>query len=88
MAVPVLHEPADAAFHCRAGALQAGGSPNQMFQLENQSQHIAYIIAEADRRSGPKPIVEPTAEAEEEWAQEILKTALYALVDHIVKNNL
>lgn len=49
-----------------------------MFQLETHAAHIAYIIAEASRRSGPKAIVEPTAEAEaeEQWAQVILKTAM------------
>jgi hypothetical protein len=47
-----------------------------MFQLETQSQHVAYIIAEASGRFGPKVVIEPTAEAEEQWAQEILKTAM------------
>jgi hypothetical protein len=39
-----------------------------MFQLEQQSAHVAYIIAEAGRKSGLKrPIIEPSQTAEEAW---------------------
>lgn len=50
-------------------------SPNQMFLLETLSTHVAYIIAEASRRAKDKAVVEPTSEAEEEWASRIMAGA-------------
>ncbi|KAK4504033.1 hypothetical protein PRZ48_004948 [Zasmidium cellare] len=57
------------------GGLQAAASPNQMFLLETLSAHVAYMVSEATKRTGGKAIVEPTAEAEEEWASRIMEGA-------------
>lgn len=46
-----------------------------MFLLETLSSHVAYIVAEASCRTGGKAVVEPTAEAEEQWAARILEGA-------------
>lgn len=46
-----------------------------MFLLETLSNHVAYIVAEASRRAGGKVVVEPTVEAEEQWAARIMKGA-------------
>ncbi|KAF2170131.1 hypothetical protein M409DRAFT_51889 [Zasmidium cellare ATCC 36951] len=57
------------------GPFQTAASPNQMFLLETLSSHVAYIVAEASCRTGGKAVVEPTAEAEEQWAARILEGA-------------
>jgi cation diffusion facilitator CzcD-associated flavoprotein CzcO len=63
------------------GPLQAGATGNQMFVLDQLATHIAYIVSESARRAAQeqKPAqkftIEPTAEAEEEWAMQILYRA-------------
>lgn len=49
-------------------------SPNWTFLLDNAATHSAYIMAEAGKRAR-RPVVQPTAEAEEEWANQILAGA-------------
>lgn len=46
-----------------------------MFLLENLSAHVVYIIAEANRKTVGKAVIEPTVEAEEQWAARILEGA-------------
>jgi len=59
------------------GPLQAAVGANQIFTLDTLTAHIAYIIAEATRMAGPgkKAVIEPTAEALEEWAMKIMANA-------------
>jgi cation diffusion facilitator CzcD-associated flavoprotein CzcO len=63
------------------GPLQAGASGNQIFVLDQLATHIAYIVSESARRAAQeqklvqKFSIEPTAEAEEEWAMQILYRA-------------
>lgn len=46
-----------------------------MFLLETLSAHVAYIVAEASRRTGGNAVVEPTVEAEEHWAARVMDGA-------------
>jgi cation diffusion facilitator CzcD-associated flavoprotein CzcO len=61
------------------GPSQAGATANQVFILDNLSTHVAYIISESAKTQGPGPkdriTIEPTQEAEEEWAMQILSRA-------------
>lgn len=50
-------------------------SPNFVSVIECLSIHVAYIIAEAHRKYGDKPIIEPTAQAQEEWTMRLLAGA-------------
>jgi cation diffusion facilitator CzcD-associated flavoprotein CzcO len=68
---------------------QAGVGVNQVQRLEAQSIHIAYIIAEAERRAGDKasgsstngasagckPVIEPTESACDRWGDEVASAA-------------
>jgi hypothetical protein len=56
---------------------QAGVGVNQVQRLEEQSKHLAYIIAEAERRagSGKKAVIEPTEEACAAWGDTIASAA-------------
>ena len=51
--------------------MQAALSPNFLHVTAEQAEHIAYVISETKNR-GIKT-VEPTAEAEEDWVQTIVK---------------
>ena len=51
------------------GLTQTGLAPNLTYMLNHQSKHIAYLVAEANRR-GLKSI-EPTPEAEAEWVRTV-----------------
>ncbi|KAF2095355.1 flavin-binding monooxygenase-like family protein [Rhizodiscina lignyota] len=59
------------------GPLQAGVAANQMYVLDQLSTHIAYILAKAaagvDAKN--KVIIEPTAEAEDQWGLRIMSMA-------------
>ena len=54
--------------------IQSGFTANYPHALSEQSQHAAYIIAEALGRQATR--VEPTEQAEEDWTQEILGAVL------------
>ena len=47
-----------------------------MFTLDVLSSHNAYICTEAKKKAGGRPIIQPTEEAEDEWALLIMSTAL------------
>ena len=55
------------------GAVQTGLSPNFTELYNEQSQHLAYIVARAEA-AGARTI-EPTADAEAEWVRGILASA-------------
>lgn len=57
------------------GPFQTGASPNQVFLLELLSAHVAYMIAEATRRVGGTPLIQPTKEGEEAWAAKCMSGA-------------
>lgn len=54
------------------GINQNGLSPNFTEMFDDQAMHVAYIIGQVRKRG--KTRVEVTAQAEEEWVQEIIKT--------------
>jgi cyclohexanone monooxygenase len=54
--------------------MQSGQSANFQHMLDEKAKHIAFIIAEAGRR-GVKAL-EPTAEAEADWVDTIVKLAV------------
>ena len=60
------------------GLLQAAANANFTFVLDNQLTHIAHIINETMRQAGDgkKPVLEPTIEAQEEWAGKIMEGAV------------
>ena len=53
--------------------VQAGQSPNMSHMIDEQSRHIAYLIHQARERDAVT--IEPTAEAEERWTQEVVQAA-------------
>ncbi|KAL6233062.1 hypothetical protein BDW75DRAFT_232288 [Aspergillus navahoensis] len=59
------------------GPHQIGVCANQMYVLDQLSSHVAYIIARALRHApaGTKVTIEPTAKAEEHWAENIITRA-------------
>lgn len=57
------------------GIQQAAASPNQTFLLEALSKHISYIIATASKKSGSRPIIQPSLDGEEEWSSRIVAGA-------------
>jgi cyclohexanone monooxygenase len=56
-----------------AGGVQSGQSANFVHIIDEQSKHIAYLIDQARRRD--LRTIEPTAEAEHDWAQEVIASA-------------
>jgi cyclohexanone monooxygenase len=56
-----------------ASGTQSGQSANFVHIIDEQSKHIAYLIDQA-RRRGARTI-EPTAEAEQAWTQEVVASA-------------
>src|SRR6476659_7972007 len=54
--------------------VQAGQSANFPHIIDEQSQHIAYVIAEARKRKART--LEPTLDAENAWVEEVVKAAL------------
>jgi cyclohexanone monooxygenase len=72
----------DAAWHARQGLpnvfiisnAQAGFTANFPHMINEQSRHLAYIVAEAKTRGAT--VVEATAEAEAAWTDEIVKLAI------------
>jgi cyclohexanone monooxygenase len=54
--------------------VQAGQSANFPHIIDEQSQHIAYVIAEA-RKRGARTL-EPTLAAENAWVDEVVKAAV------------
>jgi cation diffusion facilitator CzcD-associated flavoprotein CzcO len=61
------------------GPIQAGATANQIFVLDTLAEHVAFIIAAAEKRPGGKKkkmIIEPSKEAEEEWTMRIAQLAL------------
>lgn len=60
------------------GVSQIGVAANQVYVLDQASAHTAYIISETVKRAGAENkevSVEPTLEAEESWAVQILMRA-------------
>lgn len=55
------------------GINQNGLSPNMTAMFDDQAVHVSYIIDEVSKRG--KRVVEPTAEAEAAWVEEIVKLA-------------
>ncbi len=58
------------------GILQNGLSPNLTSMLDDQAQHIAYIIEQVKARGARR--VEPSAEAEADWVATIRKLARHS----------
>ena len=56
-----------------ASGVQSGQGANFAHIIDEQSQHIAHLIDEARRRE--LRTIEPTAEAEHAWAQEVVASA-------------
>jgi cyclohexanone monooxygenase len=56
------------------GMSQNGGSVNLTHVLDDQAQHITYLIGEVDKRQGQ--YLEATAEAENQWVAEIKRLAV------------
>lgn len=52
------------------GPYQAGTTANNTFTLDTMITHAAYIMAEAVKKGG-NPVVEPTMEAQGQWATQI-----------------
>lgn len=64
-----------------SGMCQHGTSPNNTGGIDTLARHAAYIITESLRRAGDASrlvAIEPSEEAEESWAAEILKYDLFA----------
>jgi cyclohexanone monooxygenase len=59
-------------FH--TGFIQGGVSANTTAMLEQQVEHIAYIISEAVKRDATT--VEPSQQAQEEWIKTIAETSV------------
>ncbi|GFG74331.1 flavin-containing monooxygenase [Mycobacterium botniense] len=59
-------------FH--TGFIQGGVAANTTAMLEQQAEHIAYIIAEAQKRGAVT--VEPSQRAQDQWIQVIRETAV------------
>ena len=55
------------------GINQNGLSPNMTSMFDDQALHVAYIVSEVEKRG--KRVVEVTAEAEQEWVDEIVRLA-------------
>lgn len=62
------------------GPNQAGGSANAVYTLDLLSEHIAWLLAKAKKRSkNGKLYIEPEDQAMEDWAKEIVSRAsIYA----------
>ena len=56
-----------------ASGVQSGQSANFAHIIDEQSKHIAYLIDQARRRDART--IEPTADAEQAWAQEVIASA-------------
>ncbi|HWF28323.1 MAG TPA: NAD(P)/FAD-dependent oxidoreductase [Mycobacterium sp.] len=59
-------------FH--TGFIQGGVAANTTAMLQQQAEHIAYIISEASKRGAAT--VEPSQEAQDEWIRTIRETAV------------
>jgi cyclohexanone monooxygenase len=59
-------------FH--TGFIQGGVAANTTAMLQQQAEHIAYIISEASKRGAAT--VEPSQEAQDEWIKTIRETAV------------
>ncbi|KAJ5747632.1 uncharacterized protein N7511_009328 [Penicillium nucicola] len=63
------------------GTSQAGGCANMTYSLDQSATHVAYILSKAKENAGAqcpvmsKVIIEPTAEAEENWAMQVVSRA-------------
>lgn len=62
------------------GPNQAGACANQMYVLDQLSSHVGYIVSQAIRQTGQpkeavKVTIEPSSQAEEGWAMEIMSRA-------------
>lgn len=58
------------------GPGQAGFTANQTYTLDYIAKHVAHIITTAEQKmSGERVVIEPTAEACEEWTQKLMSTA-------------
>ncbi|WP_439815994.1 flavin-containing monooxygenase [Zavarzinia sp. CC-PAN008] len=55
-------------------SLQSGQSANFQHMLDVKARHLAWIVAEADKRG--IATMEPTAEAEQDWVDKIVKLAI------------
>jgi hypothetical protein len=59
------------------GLSQAGVGVNQTQRMDEQSTHVAYTIAEAERKSGggKKVVIEPTEAVCEQWGDQVASKA-------------
>ncbi|GIC91337.1 uncharacterized protein Aud_007780 [Aspergillus udagawae] len=61
-----------------SGTAQAGACANMTYILDQSAIHVAYILSKAKEGASEKcpgvskVIIEPTAEAEEDWAMEVV----------------
>ncbi|PSN69315.1 flavin-binding monooxygenase-like family protein [Corynespora cassiicola Philippines] len=56
-----------------AGPWQGSNSPNYLFNVDLLAQSTAYILSEARKKAGDKPItVAPSAEAAQNWGMQVL----------------
>ena len=56
------------------GFIQGGVSANTTAMFEQQAQHIAYLIAEAQKRGAT--VVEPTQEAQDNWVRTVRELSI------------
>ncbi|KAK3366226.1 pyridine nucleotide-disulfide oxidoreductase-like protein [Lasiosphaeria ovina] len=56
---------------------QTGQAANFVFTVTVWAEHIAQVVADAERAAGPRAVVEVKKEAEEAWAVEIMKRAAW-----------
>ena len=60
-----------------AGLSQGGLDGNVTHASQHQATHVAYVVAEALKKSKEGPVtVEPTVEAEEDWANQVAMRAM------------
>jgi cation diffusion facilitator CzcD-associated flavoprotein CzcO len=57
------------------GLTQTGFTPNFMLMLQEQAQHIAYLVGETTRRD--LTVIEPSQRAVDEWQAEMERAALF-----------
>jgi cation diffusion facilitator CzcD-associated flavoprotein CzcO len=59
-----------------SGMPQTALTANQIHNMDTYARHITYMIMEAQRRTGvSNPIIEPTKEAQDDWAEQVAVAA-------------
>ncbi|KAL4940634.1 hypothetical protein BDV06DRAFT_230227 [Aspergillus oleicola] len=59
-----------------SGPAQSGVCVNQTYTLDQIASHVAYIVSTATKQAGDlRIVIEPTADAEEGWAEQVVTRA-------------